>query len=130
MVAIAKRLCRFSALLPIVLLLAVISPAQTQKTAVGSVRGVVQTAKGKGVGGFWLIIDNPDLGVNYRTDVNPIGQFQFTDVYPGPYVFKVSPNSYTVVSPAQIQVRNGQSMTVTVVVNSASNTQPGGSQGK
>jgi hypothetical protein len=54
-----------------------------QEKAMGVVRGVVQTTKGQAVGGFWLIIDNPDLGVNYRKDVNPIGQFEFTDVYPG-----------------------------------------------
>ena len=82
----------------------------------GIVRGVVQTTRGQAVGGFWLIIDNPDLGVNYRKDVNPIGQFEFTDVYPGPYVFRISPDSYTVASPAKIQVEGGRTMTVTVKV--------------
>ena len=88
----------------------------------GTVRGVVQTAKGKTVGGFWLIIDNPDLGVNYRKDVNPIGQFEFTDVYPGSYVFRISPASYTIVNPPSIQVQGGRTMTVTVVVAPAPGT--------
>ena len=94
----------------------------------GVVRGVVQTTKGQAVGGFWLIIDNPDLGVNYRKDVNPIGQFEFTDVYPGPYVFRISPDSYTVQSPAKIQVEGGRTMTVTVKVSRTPEKPPGGAK--
>jgi Carboxypeptidase regulatory-like domain len=90
--------------------------AGAQETPLSTVRGVVETTKGKAVGGFWLIIDNADLGMNYRKDVNPIGQFEFTDVYPGAYIFRISPDSYTIVSPAQIQVQGGRTMTVTVVV--------------
>jgi outer membrane receptor protein involved in Fe transport len=96
-------------------------PAWAQKSALGIVRGVVQTTKGRAVGGFWLMLDNPDLGMNYRMDVNPIGRFEFKDIFPGPYVFRISPYSYTVVSPAQIQVKAGQSLTVTVVVTPAPN---------
>ena len=83
---------------------------------VGTVRGVVQTAEGKPVGGFWLMIVNADLGMNYRKDVNPIGQFEFTGVYPGTYVFKISPYSYVVRDPAQIVVQANRTMDIKVIV--------------
>ena len=101
-----------------VALLAVVSSALplAQGAEMGTVRGVVQTADGRPVGGFWLMIVNPELGMNYRKDVNPIGQFTFTDVYPGTYVFKISPYSYTVVSPSQIEVKEGDFLDVKVIV--------------
>jgi len=95
------------------------SRALGQQSGVGIVYGVVQTDKGRPVGGFWLMIDNPDLGMNYRKDVNPIGQFKFTDVYPGTYVFKISPNSYTVLRPTSIQVKAGEALEVKVIVTAA-----------
>src|SRR5262249_51245796 len=97
--------------------------AQTS-AAPGTVRGVVQTKQGKVMGGFWLIIDNDDLGMNYRKDVNPIGRFEFTDVYPGSYVFRISPDSYSILSPAKIQVENGRAIDVTVVVAPKPNAPP------
>ena len=93
--------------------------ASAQQAKLGTVRGVVQTNQGRPVGGFWLMIDNPDLGMNYRKDVNPIGRFTFTDVYPGTYIFKISPNVYTVVSPSQIQVKGGEVLDVKVIVAAA-----------
>jgi len=92
------------------------TPLPAQETEMGLVRGVVKTAEGRGVGGFWLMLVNPDLGMNYRKDVNPIGQFTFTDVYPGTYVFKISPYSYTVVSPSQLEVKEGDHLDITVTV--------------
>ena len=82
----------------------------------GDVRGTVQTEEGKPVGGFWLMIENPDLGMIYRKDVDPIGRFAFTDVYPGTYFFRISPYSYTVVKPSQIEVKADRTLDVTVVV--------------
>ena len=97
-----------------------IRPAAAQDGGgVGAVRGVVQTQDGKPVGGFWLMIVNPELGMNYRKDVNPIGEFEYTGVYPGTYVFRISPYSYTVVSPPQIQVQANRSMDVKVIVSRA-----------
>ena len=90
------------------------------QTRMGSVRGVVENEKGKPVGGLWLTIDNPDLGMNYRKDVNPLGQFVFTDVYPGTYIFRISPATLQIVSPAQIVVKPGQYLNnVKVVVRPA-----------
>src|SRR3990170_2069240 len=81
-------------LIPMLLFALGCAPLLAQETEMGAVRGVVKTAEGRGVGGFWLMMVNPDLGMNYRKDVNPIGQFTFTDIYPGTYGFKISPNSY------------------------------------
>ena len=94
--------------------------AAAAQTRLGSVRGVVENEKGKPVGGVWLIIDNPELGMNYRKDVNPIGQFVFTEVYPGTYIFRISPATLQIVSPAQIVVKAGQYLNnVKVVVRPA-----------
>ena len=90
--------------------------ASAQEKKMGVVRGVVQTRDGRGVGGFWLMMVNPELGMNYRKDVNPIGQFTFTDIYPGTYVFKISPYSYTVVSPSAIEVKGGDDQDIKVIV--------------
>jgi hypothetical protein len=93
-----------------------LNPAHAQQGGVGNVRGVIHTAEGKPVGGFWLMIVNQELGINYRKDVNPIGEFAFTDVYPGTYVFKISPYSYVVRDPAQIVVQANRSMDIKVTV--------------
>ncbi|HWP86076.1 MAG TPA: carboxypeptidase-like regulatory domain-containing protein [Terriglobia bacterium] len=110
-----KRLGATAALLALAGWMAAL-PGPAQTTELGKVRGVVKTREGKPVGGFWLMIVNPELGMNYRKDVNPIGQFAFTDIFPGTYVFKISPNSYTVVSPAQLPIKGGDDLEVQVIV--------------
>jgi hypothetical protein len=68
---------------------------------------------------------NPALGMNYRKDVHLDGKFLFTDIFPGTYVFQISPYSYTVVSPSYIEVKGGDDQEVSVIVARA----PGSTNG-
>jgi hypothetical protein len=94
-------------------------PLHAQKSkskGVGIVYGKVLKADGKPLAGAWLMIENLELGMIYRKDINPIGQFQFDDVYPGTYVFKLSPAVYLIKSPAQITAKADQALEVEVRV--------------
>jgi len=95
------------------------TPGAAQKSkskGVGIVYGKVLKADGKPLAGAWLMIENQELGMIYRKDINPIGQFQFDDVYPGTYVFKLSPAVYLIKSPAQITAKADEAMEVEVRV--------------
>ena len=94
------------------------------QVATGTVRGTVQYEDGRPLSGVWVIIQHDEIGVNYKKDSNPRGQFVFEDLYPGPYSFTISPGQFIVRSPQQIQVRGGRVMDVTVVVaRTARNTE-------
>ena len=86
------------------------------QVATGTVRGTVQYEDGRPLSGVWVIIQHDEIGVNYKKDSNPRGQFVFEDLYPGPYSFTISPGQFIIRSPQQIQVREGRVMDVTVVV--------------
>jgi len=82
----------------------------------GVVKGVAQYTAGKPLFGVWIIISNDDVGTSYRVDTDPQGKFTFDEVFPGKYVFGFSPAHFQVVSPSQIEVHAGQTVSVTVVV--------------
>ena len=125
----ATRTGRFKSATKGLLLLLVVAGVclslAAQESKLGVVRGVVQNGAGDPVGGFWLMLVNPALGMNYRIDVDPAGKFLFTDIYPGTYVFQISPYSYTVVSPSYIEVKGGDDQEVNVIVARA----PGSTKG-
>lgn len=83
---------------------------------VGIVYGKVLKPDGKPLGGAWLMIENLELGMIYRKDINPIGQYQFDDVYPGTYIFKLSPAVYLIKSPAKFTVKADEAHEVEVRV--------------
>ncbi|HEY7679418.1 MAG TPA: carboxypeptidase-like regulatory domain-containing protein [Terriglobia bacterium] len=87
------------------------------QVATGTVRGTAQYEDGKPLGGVWVIIQNAAIGINYKKDSNPLGQFLFEDVYPGTYTFTISPGQFVIRSPQQIEVRQGRVLDVTVVVS-------------
>ena len=95
------------------------APAVAQKgksKGVGIVYGKVLKPDGKPLAGAWLMIENQELGMIYRKDVNPIGQFRFDDVYPGTYAFKLSPAVYLIKSPTQITAKADEALEVEVRV--------------
>ena len=83
---------------------------------VGIVYGKVLKPDGRPLAGAWLMIENLELGMIYRKDVNPIGQFQFDDVFPGTYIFKLSPAVYLIKSPEKISVKADEALEVEVRV--------------
>ena len=105
----------------ILIILAWPASAQQRKGSqgVGIVYGKVLKVDGKPLGGVWLMIENLELGMIYRKDVNPSGQFEFADVYPGTYIFKLSPALYLVKSPAKITVKADEALEVEVRVERA-----------
>ena len=95
------------------------APKKKDSKGVGIVYGKVLKVDGKPLAGAWLMIENLELGMIYREDINPIGQFQFDDVYPGTYVFKLSPAVYLIKSPAQIVAKADEALVVEVRVEPA-----------
>jgi hypothetical protein len=92
------------------------SSAKKDSKGVGVVYGRVLKPDGKPLGGAFLMIENLELGMIYRTDINPIGQFRFNDVYPGTYRLKLSPAVYLIKAPAQFSVKADEAHEVMVQV--------------
>lgn len=83
---------------------------------VGIVYGRVLKPDGKPLIGSFLMIENLELGMIYRKDLNPLGQFQFDDVFPGTYSFKLSPAVYLIKSPAKVVAKAEEAVEVEVRV--------------
>lgn len=92
------------------------SPRKRDSSGVGIVYGKVLKPDGKPLGGAWLMIENLELGMIYRKDINPIGQYRFDEVYPGTYVFKLSPAVYLIKSPEKFTVKPDEAHEVEVRV--------------
>lgn len=92
-----------------------LSQAQGQDT-LGKVRGTLRRGTGEPASGVWIVLTNPDRETTYRQESGEGGRFEFSEVSPGVYDLEISSDALAVRSPAKIEVKRGEVVEVTAVV--------------